>query len=110
MTILQIGAGSIGWNVAGFHGFNEVMFHNGVDLTGEQAPTLIRCGSQATHGKLLALLADRGITHLGGRPATNVTNPNPEPEVQRHAHGHKPVGGRARSALRPAARRRRPPN
>lgn len=61
--------------IAGFNGSNEVMFANGIDLVGEGAPTLIRCGSTKTRGQLLNLLKARGITELGGRPAEQVIQP-----------------------------------
>lgn len=53
-------------------GNNEVMFRNGIDLCGPQAPTRIACGSQKVRTQLLAVLAAKGITHLGGRPVKEV--------------------------------------
>ncbi|MEX2621917.1 MAG: hypothetical protein WD250_17015 [Egibacteraceae bacterium] len=53
-------------------GSNEVMFRNGIDLTGAQAPTRIACASPKMRTQLLAVLAAQGVTHLGGRPVTEV--------------------------------------
>jgi len=59
--------------VAGFSGGgNEVMIRNGLDLLGAEAPTLIRCNSATQRSEVLALLASKGITQLGGRPVTDV--------------------------------------
>jgi hypothetical protein len=59
--------------VAGFDGsLNEVMFRNGIDLFGSEAPTRICCGSTAVRDEILALLAERGITELGGKPVSQV--------------------------------------
>lgn len=59
--------------LAGFGGKgNEVMFKNGIDLLGAEAPSLIRCGSPAVRSQVLSLLATRGITHLRGKPVAEV--------------------------------------
>lgn len=59
--------------VAAFNGgSNEVMFRDGIDLVGREAPTRIKCGSAAERQQVLALLAKRGITHLAGRPVAEV--------------------------------------
>ena len=51
---------------------NEILFRNGIDLTGSEAPDRIRCGSAAQRNQVLAALAAKGITHLGDRPADKV--------------------------------------
>jgi hypothetical protein len=56
-------------------GGNEVMFKNGIDLLGSEAPSRIKCGSSAERTKVLTLLATRGITHLGGKPVADVVVP-----------------------------------
>jgi hypothetical protein len=59
--------------LAGFTGHsNEVMFNNGIDLLGAEAPTRISCGSPAVRSQVLSLLASRGITHLRGKPVAEV--------------------------------------
>lgn len=59
--------------LAGFGGgSNEVMFKNGIDLLGAEAPSVIRCGSPAVRSQVLSLLATRGISHLGGKPVDKV--------------------------------------
>lgn len=51
---------------------NEVMFKHGLDLLGAQAPSRIICGSTKQKTKVLALLNERGITHLAGKPVDQV--------------------------------------
>jgi hypothetical protein len=51
---------------------NEVMFKNGIDLLGAEAPSRINCGSAAVRSQVLSLLASRGITHLRGKPVSEV--------------------------------------
>ncbi|HEV2811308.1 MAG TPA: hypothetical protein VGV93_13040, partial [Acidimicrobiales bacterium] len=59
--------------LAGFSGgSNEVMFKNGIDLLGAEAPSRISCGSAAVRSQVLSLLATRGITHLRGKPVSEV--------------------------------------
>ncbi len=59
--------------VAGFNGgSNEVMFRDGIDLLGEEAPTRVLCSSSSERQQILALLAERGITELAGRPVGEV--------------------------------------
>jgi hypothetical protein len=53
-------------------GSNEVMFRNGLDLLGAEAPTRIKCTTPAQRSEVLELLAARGITTLGGRPVAEV--------------------------------------
>lgn len=53
-------------------GSNEVMFRHGIDLLGAEAPSRIRCTSATQRKEVLALLAGKGITSLGGRPASEV--------------------------------------
>ncbi|MEX2621552.1 MAG: hypothetical protein WD250_15150 [Egibacteraceae bacterium] len=62
--------------VAKFHSAsNEVMFRNGIDLLGEQAPSRILCGSKSMRTKVLDALTSRGISHLAGRPIQEVVKP-----------------------------------
>lgn len=59
--------------VAGFTAHsNEIMFANGIDLTGADAPSRIRCGTADTRSSVLAALTAQGLTHLGGRPVDQV--------------------------------------
>lgn len=60
--------------IAGFasNAGNEMMFRNGIDLLGAEAPSRIRCGTEPVRNKILKLLAIRGITHLRGRPVDQV--------------------------------------
>ena len=51
---------------------NEVMFRNGIDLLGPQAPTRIRAGSKEGRQKILTALAARGVTHLNDVPVEEV--------------------------------------
>ncbi len=51
---------------------NEVMLRNGIDLLGAEAPSRIVCGSSAKRAQVLALLSARGITHLRGKPVSEV--------------------------------------
>jgi hypothetical protein len=53
-------------------GSNEVMFRDGIDLLGAEAPSRVLCGSADTRDKLLKFFADKKITHLGGKPVTDV--------------------------------------
>lgn len=56
-------------HVATFTGHNnEVMFRNGIDLLGSEAPSRIRCSSPKRREDTLAALAARGITQLRGKP------------------------------------------
>jgi hypothetical protein len=59
--------------VAGFNGgSNEVMFKHGIDLLGDEAPSLVRCTSAAQRKEVLAVLAAKGVTHLRGKPVEEV--------------------------------------
>lgn len=51
---------------------NEIMFRNGLDLFGAEAPSRIICSSSDERDKILTLLEDKGITTLGGKPVANV--------------------------------------
>lgn len=51
---------------------NEVMFRNGIDLLGAEAPSRIMCTSPGERSSLLEHFHARGITHLGGKPVENV--------------------------------------
>ncbi|MEU5959311.1 hypothetical protein [Streptomyces sp. NPDC047525] len=53
-------------------GANELMFRNGVDLLGAEAPSRIVCQSANERKTILASFAARGITELGGKPAEDV--------------------------------------
>ena len=53
-------------------GSNEVMFRHGLDLLGRDAPSLIRTTSSAQRAEVLALLQERGVTSLRGRPVAEV--------------------------------------
>ncbi|OIV36995.1 hypothetical protein BIV57_13485 [Mangrovactinospora gilvigrisea] len=54
------------------HSGNEIMFRDGIDLLGAEAPSRIMCSAASERDKLLAQFADRGITHLGSRPVEEV--------------------------------------
>jgi hypothetical protein len=59
--------------LAGFTGGgNEVMFRHGIDLVGDEAPSLIRCSSPTQRKNILEILNARGITHLRGKPVEEV--------------------------------------
>ncbi|MFF4534024.1 hypothetical protein ACFY1P_32745 [Streptomyces sp. NPDC001407] len=59
--------------IANFHaGSNEVMFRNGIDLLGAEAPSRIVCKSASERTQILASLSSRGITELGGKPVEDV--------------------------------------
>jgi hypothetical protein len=51
---------------------NEVMLRNGIDLLGAEAPSRIICGSSAKRAQIINLLGARGITHLRGKPVSEV--------------------------------------
>ncbi|MGW7199001.1 hypothetical protein [Streptomyces chryseus] len=51
---------------------NEVMFRNGIDLLGAEAPSRIVCQSAGERNTILASFASRGITELGGKPVEDV--------------------------------------
>ncbi|MFE3559849.1 hypothetical protein ACFXKW_34080 [Streptomyces sp. NPDC059193] len=53
-------------------GSNEVMFRNGIDLLGAEAPSRIVCGSAGERNSILSSLSARGITELGGKPVEDV--------------------------------------
>lgn len=59
--------------IAGFSSSNnEVMFRDGIDLLGAEAPSRIVCSSQKERASILKLLTTKGITHLRGRPVDQV--------------------------------------
>ncbi|WP_331731718.1 hypothetical protein [Streptomyces sp. NBC_00073] len=59
--------------IANFSGSsNEVMFRNGIDLFGSEAPSRIVCHTAAERSTILASLTSRGITQLGGKPVEDV--------------------------------------
>jgi len=51
---------------------NEIMFRDGVDLLGAEAPSRIVCGPASERTALLESFKSRGITHLGGKPVEEV--------------------------------------
>ncbi|GAB1646816.1 hypothetical protein [Krasilnikovia sp. MM14-A1259] len=51
---------------------NEVMFREGIDLLGAEAPSRIVCSGAGERAQILKLLTDRGITELRGRPIDQV--------------------------------------
>ncbi|WP_159045397.1 hypothetical protein [Streptomyces sp. H036] len=51
---------------------NEIMFRNGIDLLGAEAPSRIVCHTAAERSSILASFSARGITHLGGKPVEDV--------------------------------------
>ncbi|WP_331736294.1 hypothetical protein OG605_39485 (plasmid) [Streptomyces xanthophaeus] len=51
---------------------NEIMFRNGIDLLGAEAPSRIVCHTAAERSSILASLTSRGITQLGGKPVEDV--------------------------------------
>lgn len=59
--------------VAGFKKINnEILFRNGIDLTGSEAPDQIKCSSAIQRSEVLAVLASKGISQLGGQPVDKV--------------------------------------
>lgn len=48
------------------------MLRNGIDLLGAEAPSRIIRGSPSARSEVLALLKARGVTHLGGKPVSEV--------------------------------------
>ncbi|TKS96398.1 hypothetical protein [Streptomyces lasalocidi] len=59
--------------IANFSGSsNEIMFRNGIDLLGAEAPSRIVCHTAAERSSILASLTARGITQLGGKPVEDV--------------------------------------
>lgn len=53
-------------------GSSEVMFANGIDLLGAEAPTHIHCADASQRSGVLAQLASAGISSIGGRPVHQV--------------------------------------
>ncbi|WP_430787164.1 hypothetical protein [Actinoplanes sp. G11-F43] len=51
---------------------NEIMFRDGIDLLGAEAPSRIVCSSQKERASILKLLTAKGVTHLRGRPIDQV--------------------------------------
>ncbi|HVT78466.1 MAG TPA: hypothetical protein VHD87_15620 [Acidimicrobiales bacterium] len=51
---------------------NEVMFRDGIDLLGPNAPSRIHCGNTSAMHDAHSILKQRGITHIGGRPIAEV--------------------------------------
>jgi len=54
------------------NGSNEVMFRDGIDLLGAEAPSRIVCSTDTDRQAILAQLAARGISHLAGKPVDHV--------------------------------------
>jgi hypothetical protein len=59
---------------ATFSGNNEVMFRDGLDLLGADAPSRILCGSAKARDSVLAFLKDNGINKLAGRDIVDVVH------------------------------------
>jgi hypothetical protein len=53
-------------------GNNEMMFLNGLDLLGSDAPTRVYCSSASERDQVRKLLKGKGITELGGRLVDDV--------------------------------------
>jgi hypothetical protein len=51
---------------------NEIMFRDGIDLLGAEAPSRVICSNQDERTSLLAHFKARGITHFGGKPVEDV--------------------------------------
>jgi hypothetical protein len=51
---------------------NEIMFRDGLDLLGAEAPSRIVCEYAHERTALLESFKARGITHLGGKPVEDV--------------------------------------
>ncbi|MGW4894586.1 hypothetical protein ACWEQL_20270 [Kitasatospora sp. NPDC004240] len=51
---------------------NEIMFRDGIDLLGAEAPSRIMCNGQGERASLLENFKARGITHLGGKAVEDV--------------------------------------
>lgn len=61
------------YKIAQFKGSsNEIMFKHGIDLLGSEAPSRIICNSPGQRHEVLECLAAKGITHLAGKPVTEV--------------------------------------
>lgn len=59
--------------VAGFsQSNNEVMFADGLDLLGADAPSKVYCSSASERDAVRKLLAGRGVESIGGRPVNDV--------------------------------------
>ena len=60
--------------VAGFTGNsgNEIMFQDGLDLLGADAPSRVNCSSKSERDQIRKILKDRGITHIGTKLVTDV--------------------------------------
>lgn len=62
------------FKVVTFNGNNEIMFRDGIDLLGTEAPSRIVCGSAKARDEVLGFLKDRGVTHLHGRAVQDVVH------------------------------------
>ena len=51
---------------------NEIMFQDGLDLLGVDAPSRINCSTKGERDKIRKLLKDRGVTHIGVRTVEEV--------------------------------------
>ena len=58
--------------VVTFDGSNEIMFRDGLDLLGADAPSKIICSNTTQRNEILAILKQQGIKELGGKPVTEV--------------------------------------
>ena len=53
--------------VVTFNGNNEVMFRDGLDLLGAEAPSRVICGSAKARDEVLAFFKTKGIPTFGAR-------------------------------------------
>ena len=51
---------------------NEVLFRNGIDLLGHEAPDRIKCANKTQRKQVLNVLVAKGVTHLAGKPIEEV--------------------------------------
>jgi rhodanese-related sulfurtransferase len=58
--------------VAGFSGNNEIMFRDGLDLLGADAPSKVVCQNTTQRDAVLAILKKQGIKELGGKSIDKV--------------------------------------
>ena len=58
--------------VAHFDGNNEIMFRDGLDLLGADAPSKIFCEDSDQRDEIRQYLTKQGITTIGGKPLAEV--------------------------------------
>ena len=59
-------------SVSKFGGNNELMFRDGLDLLGVDAPTKVVCSNATERDAVRKLLKAQGITEMGGKPVDDV--------------------------------------